>query len=172
MLTFWPKHPSRRRMRPFGSGYNGQNHQSRSQGLEYPARQGFRATCCAAPVVPEHHLNRCRFGAARDTLCGRSDHRRYSGSKALAAPLNRSGRNLCDLFNGKVQVGRQGIKRGLALESFCAVVQGLKIQIRAKRDDPCWIDHGVAFVIMAFDMIEMHRLGDTGMLIQVAGIGP
>ena len=48
----------------------------------------------------------------------------------------------------------------------------VKVETRTNRDDPVRTDCGVRPVIMADDMIEMDCLGDTGPLVEVAGVGP
>src|SRR4051812_21509278 len=47
-----------------------------------------------------------------------------------------------------------------------------KIDTGAGRDDAGWIDGAVAAVIVGLDMVEMHRPGHAGYLIQGAGVVP
>src|SRR6056297_4332330 len=51
-------------------------------------------------------------------------------------------------------------------------VGGVVIQDRVDRDDPVRVHRLVAVVIMAHDMVEIHRLAHAGPLVEFADIAP
>ena len=48
----------------------------------------------------------------------------------------------------------------------------IKIKFRTDRHHPGWVNGRVALVIVVLDMVEMHRLADTRMLIKRLGVIP
>ena len=51
-----------------------------------------------------------------------------------------------------------------------AAVRALQIELRSQRDDAIRIDVLVAHVVMPLDVIEVHRLANTGRLVEIAHV--
>lgn len=51
-------------------------------------------------------------------------------------------------------------------------MRGRKVKLRSDRDDAVRVDHVMAGVIVAADVVERHGARHTGPLIQLTGVGP
>lgn len=49
-------------------------------------------------------------------------------------------------------------------------MRGRIIDIRAKRDDPIWIDRRMASIVMPLDVLHIHSARHAGNLIYVFGV--
>src|SRR5262249_3912689 len=63
--------------------------------------------------------------------------------------------------------GTRNVRAGQTLASMLCG----EVEHGTERNDPGWIDRAVALVIVPPDMLEIHRLGDAGPLIDVARKG-
>ena len=51
-----------------------------------------------------------------------------------------------------------------------ASVRSVEVQFRPDRNDPRRVDLVVGDVVVALDVVEVHRLGDAGLLVEIPQI--
>src|SRR5215470_18444654 len=118
-------------------------------------------TCCPASGLKARYE---RVAASSAAAQAAESVVRECSSASFIAPAREDGR-------GKLYARNTGPAPSAACETL-PPVRRPKIEDRPERNDSRRVHPAVASVVVAFDVIEVDRLGDAGMLVEVAGVRP